>query len=132
MDILSATQVFMEKGGQEMATWIESTDDDLDDGSSLRELRRNLLREEYQEYVAGENENNIVEIVDGLLDVIVVAWGTILAYVGPDRAKTAADEVVRSNLAKVIGDGLPLRRADGKIIKPPGWTPPDIAKALDL
>ena len=32
--------------------------------------------------------------------------------------------------AKVIGDGLPLFRDDGKVIKPEGWTAPDIAAAI--
>jgi predicted HAD superfamily Cof-like phosphohydrolase len=35
------------------------------------------------------------------------------------------EEVHRSNMAKLV-DGKPLKRADGKVIKPEGWTPPDI------
>ena len=79
-----------------------------------------------------ESDSNIVEVVDGLLDVIVIAWGTLLAYVGPDAAKAAAAEVVRSNLDKVIGVNLPIFREDGKIMKPPGWVAPNIAGALGL
>lgn len=44
------------------------------------------------------------------------------------------DEVQRSNEAKAIeqpdGSFKVVRRADGKILKPPGWTPPDIAGVL--
>lgn len=46
-------------------------------------------------------------------------------------AKRAADEVTRSNLAKIV-DRKVLRREDNKILKPDGWQPPDIAGALGL
>lgn len=96
-----------------------------------RKLRRNLLSEEIGEYFDGEDRGNLVEVVDGLLDVIVVAWGTLLRYVGEDKANAAAAEVVRSNLSKVDGSLGPIqRREDGKITKPEGWTPPDIAGAI--
>jgi len=39
-------------------------------------------------------------------------------------------EVQRSNMAKVV-NGKVNKRADGKIIKPPGWTPPDIRGILE-
>ena len=94
-----------------------------------RDLRRALLCEEYGEYLDAENADDVIEIVDGLLDVIVIAWGTLLTYVGEEAANRAADEVTRSNLAKIV-DGKAIRRADGKILKPAGWTPPDIAGAL--
>jgi predicted HAD superfamily Cof-like phosphohydrolase len=32
-------------------------------------------------------------------------------------------------MAKLV-DGKPIRREDGKILKPEGWTPPDIKKIL--
>ena len=41
-----------------------------------------------------------------------------------------ADEIQRSNLAKLDADGKPIRRYDGKLLKPPGWTPPDIEREL--
>lgn len=120
-DLLNGTTLFMKLAGQ------------LDDGPSfvdwdLRELRQELLDEEYTEYEDAEMDDDLVETVDGLLDIIVVAWGTLLAYVGEDKALAAAREVVRSNLDKVK-DGV-NRRDDGKILKPAGWTPPDIAGAI--
>lgn len=99
----------------------------------LRDLRIKLLREEVTEYLGGEITGDIVEIVDGLLDVIVIAWGTLLAYVGEEKAFAAAQEVVRSNLSKVDGSLGPIvRRDDGKLLKPEGWTPPDIQGALGV
>lgn len=40
------------------------------------------------------------------------------------------EEVHRSNMAKLWSDGKPHYRADGKVAKPEGWTPPDIAGVL--
>ncbi len=39
-------------------------------------------------------------------------------------------EVHRTNMAKLNGDGEPIYRDDGKVLKPPGWTPPDIEGVL--
>ena len=98
---------------------------------ALRALRRNLMREEVREYFDGEAVGDIVEIVDGLLDIIVIAWGTLLSYVGEELAGAAADEVGRSNLSKVDGSlGEIVRRPDGKVLKPEGWQPPNIRKVL--
>lgn len=96
----------------------------------IRDLRVDLLSEEMSEYLNAEGADDRVEMVDGLLDVIVIAWGSLLAYVGEDKAKAAAAEVVRSNLAKIGPDGRCVKRDDGKILKPDGWTAPDIAGAI--
>jgi predicted HAD superfamily Cof-like phosphohydrolase len=40
------------------------------------------------------------------------------------------DEVARSNLAKISDNGKVLKRNDGKVLKPEGWTPPDIKSIL--
>jgi len=127
--LLDATQEFMEKGGQ--------LDGPFDFGgfdvtSELRKLRRKLLNEEVREYrEKGEFAENPVETLDGLLDIIVIAYGTALAYFGPDAVRQASAEVARSNLDKVDGPGLPIYREDKKIMKPEGWVPPDIEGALE-
>lgn len=126
ISLLDATETFMEKARQLEAVGFSNTSA----ADDVRVLRQNLLAEEYREYSAAEWVDDLTEVVDGLLDVIVVAWGTLLAYVGPDKAKAAAAEVARSNLDKVIGDGLPLFREDGKVLKPEGWTAPNIAGAI--
>jgi predicted HAD superfamily Cof-like phosphohydrolase len=97
---------------------------------AVRDLRVELLKEEYREWVNAEIADDLVEVVDGLLDVIVIAWGSLLAYVGEEKAKAAAAEVVRSNLDKIGPDGKCVKRAAGKILKPEGWQAPDIAGAL--
>lgn len=126
IDLLKATTEFMSRGGQMDAPPAFGSRK-----SPLRTLRRTLLRSEFQEYLDAEGDNDLVETVDGLLDIIVVAWGSLIAYVGEEKAEACAQEVLLSNLAKVTGDGLPKFRDDGKIMKPVGWTPPDIKGVLN-
>lgn len=92
-----------------------------------RHLRKTLLQEEMNEYFAAENDNDLVEIADALADIIYIACGTAVSYGIP--LDKVFEEVHRSNMAKLV-DGKPLKRADGKVIKPEGWTPPDVAGVL--
>lgn len=98
----------------------------------IRDLRAMLLAEEYMEYSEAEDESHLVDTIDGLLDIIVIAWGSILQYVGPERAKAAAGEVARANLSKIDGPGLPVFRDDGKVMKPEGFVPPNMADAIGV
>ena len=93
-----------------------------------RKLRMKLLAEEYTELVVAEYNDDIVEITDALADIIYIACGTAVSYGIPLDDVFA--EVHRSNMAKLV-DGKVIRRADGKVQKPEGWTPPDIKSVLD-
>jgi hypothetical protein len=127
-NLLDGTQYFMELAGQIRHPILEPGSNWTD---TDRVLRQDLLREEFKEYWCAEMDEDHVEIVDGLLDIIVIAWGTLLNYIGPEKAEAAAAEVVRSNLSKVDGSlGPIIRRDDGKVLKPEGWTPPDIEGVL--
>jgi predicted HAD superfamily Cof-like phosphohydrolase len=92
-----------------------------------RELRKKLLAEEYTEYVVAEYKDDLIEIADALADIIYIACGTAVSYGIPlDRLFA---EVHRSNMAKLV-DGKVIRRSDGKVQKPEGWTPPDVKSIL--
>ena len=93
-----------------------------------RELRIELLREEFEEYMDAEIENNLVEVADALADIIYIACGTAVSYGIP--LDKLFDEVHRSNMAKLV-DGKVIRRPDGKVQKPEGWTAPDVKGVLD-
>ena len=94
-----------------------------------RGLRIKLLREEFEEYLKAEAEDDLVEVADALADIIYIAYGTAVAYGIPlDRVFA---EVHKSNMAKLV-DGKVIRRADGKILKPETWTPPDIKSVLGI
>lgn len=74
---------------------------------------------------AAYQEPNLVEAIDGIVDTIVVCYGTA-EDIGVDL-EPFWDEVHRSNMAK---RGGPVR-ADGKKLKPPGWMAPDIKGVLE-
>lgn len=93
-----------------------------------RKLRYRILREEFEEYVAAENSDNFEEVADALGDMAYIIAGTALEYGIPlDRVLEA---IHAANMSKLGPDGRPIKRADGKVIKPEGWQPPDIAAAL--
>jgi predicted HAD superfamily Cof-like phosphohydrolase len=72
----------------------------------------------------GDPRGDLVEAIDGMCDLLCVVYGTAAEF-GIDLAPFW-DEVHRTNMAKAGG---PVRE-DGKRLKPPGWTPPDIAGVL--
>lgn len=95
----------------------------------IRELRRKLMKEEYEEYVKGEEENDLVQIADAIADIIYIALGTAVSYGIPfDKVWK---EVHASNMSKLGPDGKPIRREDGKILKGPNFFEPKIAEILE-
>jgi len=93
-----------------------------------RILRRKLITEEFDELTDAEFANDLVEVADALADIIYIACGTAVSYGIP--LDNVFAEVHRSNMAKLV-DGKVIRREDGKIQKPGGWTPPDIKSVLE-
>lgn len=89
------------------------------------ELRAALIEEEAREAVDAIRRGDLVGAIDGLCDLLYVGYGAAVEF-GVDLAPFW-DEVHRTNMAKQGGHV----RADGKRLKPPGWTPPDIAGLLD-
>ena len=88
-----------------------------------KNLYVSLIEEEFNELRSATSE---VEELDALIDILVVTIGAIHSM-GAD-AQGAWDEVMRTNLAKIDPQtGLVRRREDGKILKPPGWQPPNLA-----
>jgi predicted HAD superfamily Cof-like phosphohydrolase len=94
-----------------------------------RHLRRNLLQEEFNEYLAGEDNNDIVEIADALGDMLYIIYGTSISYGIPIDA--IFEEIHSSNMSKLGTDGLPIRREDGKILKGPNYFRPNISGIID-
>lgn len=94
---------------------------------SVRKLRRKLLQEEYKEYKQAENNNDLENIAKELADIIYIVAGTAHAY--GINLDAVFEKVHESNMEK-FPNGKILRRADGKIQKPEGWTMPDISEAM--
>jgi predicted HAD superfamily Cof-like phosphohydrolase len=68
------------------------------------------------------------EVFDGILDVLVVQLGMGVSLDFP--MEEGWNEVLRSNMAKINPDGSVTRRPDGKVMKPAGWTAPDLKTIL--
>ena len=71
----------------------------------------------------------MVEIADGCADLKWVIEGLEHSLNLPQQE--VWDEVARSNLSKISEDGKVKKRKDGKVLKPEGWTPPDIKTILE-
>jgi predicted HAD superfamily Cof-like phosphohydrolase len=70
---------------------------------------------------------DLPKLADALGDTDYVVEGTRLEF-GID-GEPIADEIHRTNMAKV--GSQPVTDEHGKILKPPGWRPPDIAGELE-
>lgn len=94
----------------------------------LRKLRMSLHAEEYTELKKAMMNHSLIGIADGICDLVYVAVGTAVSYGIPfDRCFA---EVQRSNMSKLGEDGLPIVREDGKILKGPNFTPPDLESII--
>lgn len=103
---------FMEACGQSTNQWNERQ----------YALYKELIREEFKEL---EDAENHVEALDALIDILVVTVGAIHSM-GAD-GKGAWNEVMRTNFAKIDSETGKVRyRADGKVLKPEGWTAPNL------
>ena len=93
---------------------------------NVKALRMRLIREEVVDelFPALENED-LIQIADGIADAIYVLIGTAISYGIDLRPVWIA--VQEANMAKE-GGGI---RLDGKILKPEGWRPPDIRSILE-
>ena len=94
-------------------------------------LRYRLMGEENMEYLEACRDNDIVEIADALGDQLYILCGTILKHGLQHKIEEVFNEIQRSNMSKLGEDGKPIFRGDGKILKGPGYTPPDIRSILN-
>lgn len=88
-------------------------------------LRTRLLREEVEEVAAALEGGDLPAIAAELADLLYVAYGTAVSL-GID-IRPVFRAVHEANMAKVGGG----KRADGKVLKPPGWRPPDVAALIE-
>lgn len=94
-----------------------------------QQLRYDLIKEESREVRKAIQEQDLVAIADGCADLIVVTIGCARVYGIP--LDKVWDEVHRSNLSKLGRDGRPVYRADGKVLKGPDFSPPNLESILD-
>lgn len=88
-------------------------------------LYTSLIQEEVDELWAANAAADPKECLDALIDILVVTVGAIHSL-GADGAG-AWNEVMRTNFAKIDpATGRVNKREDGKVLKPEGWTPPEL------
>lgn len=89
-------------------------------GVSAHTLRACLIEEETSEVLQALKGRDLAHIARELADLLYTTYGTAVSL-GID-IRPVFEAVDASNMAKVGG----AVRADGKVLKPPGWEPPDI------
>ena len=88
-------------------------------------LYTSLIQEEVDELWAANAAADPKECLDALIDILVVTVGAIHSL-GADGAG-AWNEVMRTNFAKIDpATGRVNKREDGKVLKPEGWTAPEL------
>jgi len=87
-------------------------------------LYAKLIDEEFGEFVEAFAEHDDVEQLDACMDMIWVILG--YCHMKGFDIEGAWNEVSQSNLSKIDSkSGKVIRREDGKILKPEGWTEPN-------
>ncbi len=96
------------------------------------ELRHRLMEEENNEYLEAASKGDYVEVADALGDKLYVLMGTIVQHGMQDIIGDVFREIHRSNMSKLGMDGKPVYRNDGKVIKGPNYTKPNIKDILKI
>lgn len=93
------------------------------------DLYLKLIKEEVSELQTAVDADDKLEQLDALIDILVVTIGAVHSM-GAD-GEGAWKEVMRTNFAKIDKDtGKVRKREDGKVLKPVGWTAPDLRPYL--
>tara|TARA_B100001996_G_scaffold219648_1_gene168848 strand:+ start:208 stop:588 length:381 start_codon:yes stop_codon:yes gene_type:complete len=120
MSNFNRVEEFMKTFGQEVKTRAEWPDEDVCD------LRVDLIAEEFDELREAiySKEGTLVDVADALTDLLVVVYGAGHAF-GIDLDE-CFKEVHRSNMSKLGEDGKPIYREDGKVLKGPNYSEPNL------
>tara|TARA_Y100001973_G_scaffold88350_1_gene133439 strand:+ start:258 stop:638 length:381 start_codon:yes stop_codon:yes gene_type:complete len=96
----------------------------------IQRLRLDLIEEELDELHYAIDNKDMVEIADALGDLLYVVYGAGHAF-GIDLDE-CFKEIHASNMSKLGPDGKPIKREDGKVLKPDTFFPPDLKSILGL
>ena len=109
-------------------------------------LRKDLIEEEFDEFLDSHETTyggssrlgfyhelvdvDTVAYADALADLVYVCFGAAIEA-GIDLNMVLRD-VHRSNMSKLGEDGRPIYREDGKVLKGPNYSAPNIKEVLGL
>jgi predicted HAD superfamily Cof-like phosphohydrolase len=122
---LDAVAEFHKAFGQKDGKWPQNV------SNGIYNLRHSLMKEENDEYLEACYKNSLVEIADALGDQLYILCGTILTHGMQHIIEEVFDRIQSSNMSKLGEDGKPIFRQDGKILKGPGYFPPQIKDIID-
>ena len=115
---------FMEAMGQDVNVVPTFPEEDI------QRLRLDLIEEELDELHYAIDNKDMVEIADALGDLLYVVYGAGHAF-GIDLDE-CFKEIHASNMSKLGPDGKPIKREDGKVLKPYTFFPPDLKTILGV
>jgi predicted HAD superfamily Cof-like phosphohydrolase len=115
---------------RDQAKFMTACDQSVDRGNTDQfNMYLKLIEEEAEELNQAIIDKDRVEMLDALIDMLVVTIGAIHSM-GAD-AEGAWKEVMRTNFAKIDHEtGKVRKREDGKVLKPQGWTAPELGQFL--
>lgn len=108
----------------DVKVFMDACDQNGRDFGKQSELYVDLIVEEFKELMAAYGNRDIVEIADACADLKWVIEG--LEHTLNIPQQEVWNEVSRSNLSKISSTGKVIKREDGKVLKPEGWSPPNI------
>ena len=116
----------------EVEEFMIAGDQDVPDFGGLEskqaKLYMDLISEEYNETLQAFKDKDIVEVADGLVDMVWVIMGMASTLDIP--FDEVWNEVKASNMSKFV-DGKAIKDENGKIMKPEGYFRPNIGRILD-
>ena len=120
MSNFNKVKIFMETFDQEVKSKPSFSSEKIND------LRYELIREELNELKEALKNKDILEVADALTDILYVTYGAGHAF-GIDL-DTCFEEVQKSNMSKLDGNGKAIYNESGKVMKGPGYFKPDLTK----
>ena len=114
--------LFMSTFGQDIKKKASLSSDKIND------LRINLIEEELNEFKEAVSKKDLKEVADALTDILYVTYGAGHAF--GINLVDCFEEVQKSNMSKLGDDGNPIYNEQGKVMKGPKYSKPDLKKFL--
>ncbi len=122
MSYQNDVEIFMKSGSQPVQKELSMDNDEA-------KLYMKLISEEYNETLDAFNKSDLVELADGLADMVWVIMGMCNSC--GIQFDNIWKEVRASNMSKFV-DGKAIKNEYGKIMKPKTYFKPNIKNALGL
>lgn len=122
-------QTFHEKFGVQVPEKPQLLDSDT------YNFRLKFLQEELQEFINAQYHEDLATAADSLIDLVYVAIGTAdMMGIGNECWQEMWEEVQRANMSKERStgsdDSRSIRSHSLDVVKPEGWTPPDLESII--